>query len=213
MQKSIVTKLLLLSAFLFSFGTSHAKKSFSPFESVISLAEVVVTGHISKVHGDSFYTFSVDQYVKGACNKQIKVKLFRSWTCDVRWQKAAIGQQLFLCLTKNGNNYETINESNGEFFIIGSKLRLFINYRYPSPFIEENLPKLDEVIVATKNFLNCYSMGYGYKFHQLKTEEEIRPLAKLNEFSFWLFGQIDITRIIKEKATAFNSRALQIIFG
>jgi|GEM_PF-6681353 len=102
LPSSIAIKFLLVSTSLFLFGPSHAKKSFAPYQTVISMASVIVTGHISKVQGDSFYVFSVDQYVQGSCNKQIKVKLYSSWTCDNRWQKAAVGQQLFLCLTKMG---------------------------------------------------------------------------------------------------------------
>lgn len=194
MKKTFQTFLVIV--FIFCTTTVHAKKANYSFEALVGLADMIVTGHISNVIGDSSYVFFIDQTIKGETKKEVVVKVFTNWTCDIRWKKPEVGQKLFLFLLKKNNCYETIGGSDGEIFIVENKLRLFniFNPMVSQHFSESNSPKVDDVIVSVKNLLACYSFSrrnnYSFIFRPIKNENEILTFKKANSFSIWLFDRV-----------------------
>lgn len=194
MKKAVNFLVVVVSIFFTT--PAHAKKANYPFETLVAMADMIVTGHIANVPGDSAYLFVIEKTMKGDIQKEVMVKLFTNWTCDIRWKKPEAGQRLFLFLVKKNNLYEPINGSDGEIFIIENKLRLFniFNPMISNHFTETHSPKLDDVIVSVKNFLACYSFSrrdnYSFVFSPIKNENEILSFTKTNSFSMWLFDRV-----------------------
>ncbi len=163
------------------------------------MADIIVTGKIISVSGDS-YTFGLSWIIKGNSKNKITVKMFREWTCDHRWKKAAPGQELLLFLTKNANNsYDIINGSSGEIFIVDDTLHTTNTF-----WGLKQQPKLPDVITGLKNFVSSYVMikeqmttKKGIVYNQLKSDAEILSFKKLNDFSSWLFDGME--RYVVEK--------------
>jgi len=204
----ILPKFLLVILFASSLTMAHAKKMNYSFEVLIGMADVIVTGQIASILGDTAYLLNISETMKGKPASQIKVKLFQNWACDVRWKKASLGQQLFLCLMKVDDGYETIGGSDGEIFIIDDKLRLCNVFNYPISqyFTEANSPMLSDVISAVKGFIGCYSFinikGSRFTFEQIKTDAEISVFRNSNQFSIWLFDRVtDLMENYKIKKT------------
>jgi hypothetical protein len=193
--------ILLVIVFIFCTSTTQAKKANCPFEVLVGRADMIVAGHISTVIGDSSYVFVVDQTVKGEIKKEIIVKVFANWTCDIRWKRPEAAQKLFLFLEKKGNLYKPIDGSDGEIFIVENKLRLFniFNLMISRSFTEADTPKLDDVIVAVKNFMACYSFvrknEFSFAFRPVKNDDEIILFKKVNSFSIWLFDRVKEYRV------------------
>jgi hypothetical protein len=207
MKKTFQT--LLVIAFIFCTTAVQAKKVNYPFEALVGLADMIVTGYISHVSGDSSYIFVIDQTVKGEMKKEVIVKVFTNWTCDIRWKKPEVGQKLFLFLLKKNDRYETIGGSDGEIFIVENKLRLFniFNPMITKGFTETDSPKLDDVIVSIKNLMSCYSFSrrnnYSFIFSPIKNENEILIFKKANSFSIWLFDKVkEHNSRVQERTTA-----------
>lgn len=194
MKKAVNFSLII--GFIFCSTAVHAKKVNYPLEALVGMADMIVTGQISKVTGDSSYVFVIDQTVKGETKKEVVVKVFKNWTCDIRWKKPEVGQKLFLFLLKKENLYETIGGSDGEIFIVENKLKLFniFNPMITKGFTETDSPKLDDVIVSIKNLMVCYSFSrrnnYSFIFSPIKKEDEILAFKKANSFSIWLFDRV-----------------------
>src|SRR5688572_22868794 len=93
-------KIFLALVIIFQSPIAQAKKMNYPFEVIIGMADLIVSGEIASVSGDTSYVFIIDQTVKGKSDLKIKVKMFQNWSCDVRWKKPEVGQKLFLCLTR-----------------------------------------------------------------------------------------------------------------
>jgi hypothetical protein len=199
-QSSLVirtfTKFFLVIVITFQSPIAQAKKMNYPFEVIIGMADLIVSGEIASISGDTSYVFIIDQTVKGKSDLKIKVKMFQNWACDVRLKKAEVGQKLFLCLTRQAKNYEIIGGSDGEIFIIDGKLLLFNIYnRYISHYFPKaDSPKLNDVIIAIKNLMSCYSfvktIGPGTTFKQIKEDAEILSFKNVNKFSVWLFDSV-----------------------
>lgn len=193
--------ILFIIIFIFCTSTTQAKKANCPFEVLVGRADMIVSGHISTVISDSSYVFVVEQTVKGEMKKEIIVKVFANWTCDIRWKKPEAGQKLFLLLEKKGNLYKPINGSDGEIFIVENKLRLFniFNPMISRSFTEADSPKLDDVIVAVENFMACYSFvrknDFSFAFRPIKKDDEIILFKKINPFSIWLFDRVKEYRV------------------
>lgn len=207
MKKTFQT--LFAIAFVFCSTAAHAKKASYSFEALVGLADMIITGHISHVSGDSSYVFVIDQTIKGEIQKEVVVKVFTNWTCDIRWEKPQAGQKLFLFLLKKNDLYETIGGSDGEIFIVENKLRLSNNFNpmVSQYFPEANLPKLDDVIVSIKNLMACYSFSrknnYSFIFSPIKNENEILTFKKANSFSIWLFDRVkEHNSRVQERTTA-----------
>ena len=196
-----IANCLLVIVFTLSFASADAKKSYYPFEILIGMSDVIVTGQISGVSGDTSYLFTISESIKGKTARQIQVKIFENWTCDSRWKKAATGQQLFLFLKKTNNRYEIIGGSDGEIFVVDNKLRLvnIFSFNRTSPYIsqyfnESTYPELSDVISAVRSFASCYLLTNTqyppYTFRQIKAEQEISVMKNMNSFSVWLFGNV-----------------------
>lgn len=194
-MKKTVDRLLVI-VFIFCSTVVQAKKANYPFEALVGMADMIVTGQISNVLGDSCYVFVVDETVKGETKKEIIVKVFTNWSCDIRWKKPEVGQKLFLFLLKKTNSYEPINGSDGEIFIVENNLRLFNSFNplISRHFNEANSPKLDDVLISVKNFMACYSFtrtkGSSFIFTPVKKDDEIISFKKVNSFSIWLFDRV-----------------------
>jgi hypothetical protein len=99
-------------------------------------------------------------------------------------------------LTRKDKNYDIIGGSDGEIFIINGKLLLFNIYNsYISHYFpKEDSPKLNDVIIAIKNLMSCYSFvkttGPGITFKQIKEDAIILRLKNVNKFSAWLFDSV-----------------------
>jgi hypothetical protein len=197
---------LLAIICLFSFKTTQAKKYFYPMQVVAGMADLIVEGEINSVSGNS-YTFNIDQTIKGTAVKQIIVKMFQEWTCDMRWKKAEPGQTLLLFLTKANDSFDIINGSTGEIFIIDNKVQLFMN-------AEKNI-QLEDAVTAFKNFTSCYSLPgkdiFPFNkpvFDQLKTDSEIAVLKKANKVSVYLFSEMKAFAINKLPVAFLNKKKI-----
>jgi hypothetical protein len=192
----MTTNLLIVAALVFSVSDAKAKKVNFPFEVLIGMSDVIVTGRIASVSGDTAYLFTIDEAIKGVTPHQIRVKMFQDWACDVRLKKAQVGQELFLFLKQTGNTYTIINGSDGEMFIAGYKLLMTNPFNYYSReyFDEANSPKITDVVSSIRNFVKCFSFSFSTgekpRIRQLKTEKEINALKTLNPFSIWLYKRL-----------------------
>ncbi len=195
-NRNIAHKLLLALAFTCCFATVQAKKGNYSFVILLKNADLIVTGHITNVIGDSCYIFAIDRTIKGESSKQILVKMFLDWSCDMRWQKAEAGQKLFLCLEKSGNSYRSMGGSDGEIFIVGDKLRLFnvFNSKTTQYFNQFNSPRLGDVLLDIERFFSCYTFSKDkrlfYTFQPVRSENEIAAYKKTNKFSEMLFTEV-----------------------
>lgn len=178
--------LLFIAFFLCSVQICSAKKMYYSIPQITCAADLIVTGKIVKVSGNS-YSFAIDQTIKGKGGKQIIVKMFDEWTCDVRLKKAETGQQLLLFLKKASlDSFDIINGGTGEVFIENNKLH---GIMWPK---EDS--KLNDVIVGLKNFQTCYKAANKaqfpkerIKFQKIKSDTEILKYRNANQFSVWLF--------------------------
>lgn len=179
--------LLLCIAFCCFAQTTLAKKAFLSMQILAGTADVIVTGKITGVSGNS-YVLGIDQVIKGNVVNKITVKMFAEWTCDYRWKKPVPGQELLLFLTKtNSDTFEIINGSTGEIFIIADTLHSIWDFKQQV--------KIADVITALKHFVTSYvviksdnAAKKGFVFNQLKPDAEIDSFKKLNDFSSWLFN-------------------------
>jgi hypothetical protein len=177
-MKTLISILLLLS-----FTTnSSLKKRILPYGIVISKADLIVDGKISKVSSNE-YELEIDDFVKGQSSTSIKVKIWKEWTCDSRIEKAQIGQRLILFLTQSENGkYEIINGSTGE-LIVGKddSVKTFMKSEFPNAALTKN---------GIKQFLKAYeykgSLYPKYNeekyFKRLIEQSEIDKMMAENEF-------------------------------
>src|SRR5687768_8237189 len=85
-------KFFLAIVIIFQSPLAQAKKMNYPFEVIIGMADLVVSGEIASVSGVTSYIFIIDQTVKGKSDLKIKVNMFQNWACDIRQNKAEVGQ-------------------------------------------------------------------------------------------------------------------------
>ncbi len=181
------TLLLILSFTLLSLK-AEAKKIYYPLEAIAAMADLIVIGEITDVKSNS-YTFKISETIKGSKASSIKVKMFTEWTCDKHLKPVEKGQKLFLFLHKSGTNYEIINGSSGELFVIDNK-------------ISGQQADFNTFKTAILNFTQCYAMKGDYdpfgnnKLKQLKSEAEIEKLRVTNAFSIILFDKAKEYEII-----------------
>lgn len=106
--------LLLFLTPLFNYGF---KKNIWPYSFIISSADLIVDGKVSKVSKNE-YEFTISEFVKGKSGFKINVSIWEEWLCDPRIKVLAKGQRLILFLKKTENgNYAPINESTGEIYV------------------------------------------------------------------------------------------------
>lgn len=180
------TTLLLIIASAFFSLKAEAKKSVYPLEMIISMSDLIVTGEISEIDAGT-YTFKISETLKGKSDASITVQKFREWECDQRQKPYMKSQRLVLFLHKNGSEYEIINGSSGELFIIGND----VEYLYEN----QKKPKVADFLQAVKNFQQCYALKADYDpfgtntFKTLKNKKAIESMRAENEFSTWLFDR------------------------
>jgi hypothetical protein len=105
---------ICLVLFLNSYLNYAFKKHELPYSVVISKADLIVDGVISKVSKDK-YEFTISQFVKGKSNSKISVSIWKEWLCDPRAKELKYGQRLILFLEKTVyGNFAPINQSTGE---------------------------------------------------------------------------------------------------
>ncbi|REG97935.1 hypothetical protein [Flavobacterium aquicola] len=93
------------------------KKDIWPYSFIISKADLIVDGKISKISKGN-YEFTVNEFVKGKSNSKINVAIWEEWLCDPRIKELKVGQRLILFLEKKSvNNFSTINASTGELYV------------------------------------------------------------------------------------------------
>ncbi|WP_428233059.1 hypothetical protein [Flavobacterium sp.] len=120
--------LLLLINTSFNYGF---KKRELPYSIVISKADLIVDGTISKVSKNE-YEFEIGQFLKGKSGSKIKVLIWKEWLCDPRIKELKAGQRLILFLEKTSYGIFTpVNESTGEIYIDSDA---FINIFLPKEF-------------------------------------------------------------------------------
>lgn len=128
------------------------KKRELPYSIVISKADLIVDGTISKVSKNE-YEFEISQFVKGKSGSKIKVLIWKEWLCDPRIKELKSGQRLILFLEKTSyGNFAPINDSTGEIYIDNDS---FINIFLPKEFTN---PKVLKEGIAM--FLQTYKV-YG----------------------------------------------------
>ncbi|WP_133523949.1 hypothetical protein [Flavobacterium sp. 245] len=128
------------------------KKREIPYPIVISKADLIVDGTISKVSKDK-YEFVINQFIKGKSQQKINVAIWEEWLCDPRNKELKVGQRLMLFLEKMPNgNFNAINESTGELYIDNNR---FVNIFLPKDFSNPTVLKK-----GISMFLETYSC-YG----------------------------------------------------
>jgi hypothetical protein len=124
---------LFVCVFLFLLPTLNYgfKKHELPYSIVISKADLIVDGTISRVSQNE-YEFTISEFVKGKSGSKIKVLIWKEWICDPRIKELKAGQRLILFLEKTTyGNFAPINDSTGEIYIDNDA---FINIFLPKEF-------------------------------------------------------------------------------
>lgn len=122
---------ICLLLFLNSYFNYGFKKNVLPYSIVISKADLIVDGVVSKVSNDK-YEFTITQFVKGKSSSKINVSIWKEWLCDPRIKELKPGQRLILFLEKTAyGNFSPINQSTGEIYVDNDK---FIDIFLPKDF-------------------------------------------------------------------------------
>lgn len=131
-MKLLVCLLLFLTP---TFNLDY-KKMTMPYSIVISKADLIVDGTVSKVFKNS-YEFTISQFVKGKSGSKINVSIWKEWLCDPRIGELKAGQRLILFLEKTPyGNFNTINESTGELYVDKDNFtNMFIAEDFSSPSV------------------------------------------------------------------------------
>jgi hypothetical protein len=190
----IKLNIILLFTLLLCCESTFAKKIIYPIEIISNSSDFIVSGNIKSVT-DTSYTFKVTNIIKGNCDSILTIQQFENWTCDSRFAKPKIGEELLLFLENNNGLLEIINGSTGERPINNNQVMLFestIPYDYNSPIYTIDIA---EFSIGIKFFLECYS--FKYKENYLKnelykkcTESEIKAKTQQNTFFDWLNKKI-----------------------
>ncbi len=167
-----------------------------PIEYVASVADLIVTGEIVLVE-NGVYLFKVAETIKGRSAELVTVQQFGDWTCDVRYAKAAKGQQLFLFLKKVNGKYEIVNGSTGELPVADSKVVL--KYESPDPASKHLYPyqvNIEEFKAGIKGFIRLFAMSEYDKdsnrvhFLQKGKANELQKFIASSSFSKWIYEKV-----------------------
>lgn len=122
---------ICLLLFLNSYSNYAFKKNVMPYSIVISKADLIVDGVISKVSKDK-YEYIITRFIKGRSSSKIIVSIWKEWICDPRIKELKPGQRLILFLEKTAyGNFSPINQSTGEIYVDNDK---FIDIFLPNEF-------------------------------------------------------------------------------
>jgi hypothetical protein len=160
-----ITAILLIT--LSFVNPSELDKSYVPYGVIISKSDLIVDGTVSKL-SEFDYEFLINDYLKGADMKTIKVEHWKQWMCDERLEKLNIDQRLILFLKKKkGNsNYEIIHGSSGELFIrTDNSVETFSNKKFP---------KIDELKTGIRMFIKAYQ--YFGKLYETDSKKRVFKL-------------------------------------
>lgn len=128
------------------------KKNIWPYSIVISKADLIVDGTVSKVSKNE-YQFTISQFVKGKSNSKINVAIWEEWLCDPRMKKLKTGQRFILFLEKKTDgHFAPINDSTGEIYV---DQNIFPNIFIPKDFSDPAVLKM-----GISMFLKTYTY-YG----------------------------------------------------
>ncbi|WP_343694087.1 hypothetical protein [Flavobacterium sp.] len=167
------------------------KKHILPYSIVISKADLIVDGTISKVSKNE-YEFTISQFIKGKSGSKIKVSIWKEWICDPRIKELKAGQRLILFLEKTASGIFTpINDSTGEIYVDNDT---FIDIFLPKEFSNPTILKKG-ISMFVQNFtvygdLNDRFLQNVY-FASNKSIFEIYKLTENNQvFKFLIQNEI-----------------------
>ncbi len=162
---------------------------------VTAFSNLIVVGKINSIT-PNFYQFEISETIKGAPRKNVTVIKFEEWTCDIRFGRHVIGQQLLLFLIKNGPYYEIVNGSTGE---IPIKFNA-ITFKYESFNENKFIPykmSLRDCIDGLLFFNQCFRMTGKYNdfrkdlsFRQICYETNLTQTIRVSNFKEWLISKM-----------------------
>jgi hypothetical protein len=166
-----------------------------PYSIVISKADLIVDGVVSKVSNDK-YEFTITQFVKGKSSSKINVFIWKEWLCDPRIKELKAGQRLILFLEKTTyGNFSPINQSTGEIYVDNDKfIDIFLPKDFSNPAI---LKKGVLMFVETFNLygdLNDRFLQNVY-FMSSKSIFEIYKMRSNNEFFEFLVDDLTYSNV------------------
>lgn len=121
--------LIILISLAFSSNLSFASYSKTYLWELISKSEIIVSGEIVDVNGDSF-KIAVSQKIKGDLQPDtIVVTKFRNWSCASRYEDYEVKQKGIYFLKFNLGNYSTLGVANeGELLVKDSAVYIEEDY-------------------------------------------------------------------------------------
>lgn len=153
------------------------KKMTIPYSIVISKADLIVDGTVSKVFKNS-YEFTINQFVKGDSGSKINVSIWKEWLCDPRMEKLKAGQRLILFLEKTSDgNFNPINESTGELYVDKDN--------FTNIFIAKDFSNATVLKKGVTMYLETYTYQQnlnGSFFYSQKSIFEICKMKENNKF-------------------------------
>jgi len=155
-------------------------KSYLSYGIIISKADLIIEGKISEVL-DGKYKFEISDLIKGNSQKYITVNHWKQWTCDKRIKPVALGQRLFLFLTRSKDgSFDIIHGSSGELFVnTDNSVETFINKKFP---------KISDLKESIQLFIKAFE--YHGKLYERDREKIIFKR---------LIDKIEVDRLINEK--------------
>lgn len=196
--------ILLISVFLSLSAAGSAKKMIRPIEYVASVSDLIVKGEIISV-ANACYQFKIAETIKGKSTAVITVQQFTEWMCDVRYAKAAKGQQLFLFLKTINGKFEIVNGSTGELPVIDNKVTLAYENPDPKTFLSRpyQIP-FEEFKAGIKGFIHLFAMIEDHKerrcayFLQNGKESELQKFIAGSSFSKWMYEKVQRNYTIRK---------------
>ena len=179
---------LLVCLFLFLIPSLNYgfKKKELPYSIVISKADLIVDGIVSKVSKNT-YEFTIKQFVKGRSATKINVSIWKEWLCDPRIKELKAGQRLILFLERTAyGNFTPINQSTGELYVDNDT---FINILLPKDFSNPTVLKK-----GVSMFLETYTLyGYSQKCYFVRNKSifEVYRMTTSNSFFKFLVQDVE----------------------
>lgn len=173
---------ICLVLFLISTLNHGFKKRELPYSIVISKADLIVDGTISKVSKND-YEFTINQFIKGNSVSKIKVSIWEEWLCDPRIKELKTGQRLILFLERNSyGNLTPINESTGELYIDNNTfINIFLPKEFSSPAVLKKGISMFVDTFTVYGDLNDRFLQNVY-FSSNKSVFEIYRMSESNQF-------------------------------
>ncbi|CAD0007890.1 hypothetical protein [Flavobacterium salmonis] len=177
------------------------KKMTIPYCIVISKADLIVDGSVSKVFKNS-YEFTITQFVKGRSGSKINVTIWKEWLCDPRMAELKEGQRLILFLEKTpDDHFNPINESTGELYVDKDKFtNIFIAKDFSNPTV---LKKGVTMYLETYTYQQNLN---GSFFYSQKSIFEIGKMKEDNKFfKFLVDKELAYSNVTYNQINKFNN--------